>query len=96
MADKIFVFFCHICKQSFPITVSAGQGIKEAGAKFRKEGHSDEKVPALAPNMGRRHQRYDKAIVRHEGKVLAKLEVQRLEAERRGMKDKSEVEAEVS
>ena len=75
-----FTIFCYVCKK--PITVKA-EDEKQATSIFRKEGHSDDKVPALAPNLGRKSRRFDKAIAGHNARILAAKERQRKESEER-------------
>lgn len=53
--------FCFTCKRH---VVVVAEGRNEALARFRASGHSDRKVAALAPNVGRVSQRYQRAIAR--------------------------------
>ena len=73
---KSFAIFCYVCKERHTYR---GETEKEALAQFRRDGHNDEKVPALAPNVGRKSRRYERVIARHNAKVLAEKERQRRE-----------------
>ena len=74
-----FSIFCYTCKK--PIKVRA-EDEKQATGIFRKLGHSDDKVPALAPNLGRKHRRFDRAIAGHLRKQEAAREARRRQAEK--------------
>lgn len=63
-----FRLFCYDCKQVIDVRAADE---KQAKARFKQSGHSDDKVPALAPDFGRRSRRYDKAIAKYQAKLAA-------------------------
>lgn len=60
-----FEMFCYTCKEKVEIRAADK---KAAQARFGQAGHSEVKVPALAPNFGRSSRRYERAIEAHRRK----------------------------
>lgn len=56
-----FVVFCYLCKKH--IEVSAGDK-NQATKTFLRLGHTDTKVPFLAPDQGRTSKRYESAVAK--------------------------------
>lgn len=55
-------FFCYVCKRHVSFD---DESEKYARLRFQASGHSSDRVPALAPNLGRTSRRYQREIARH-------------------------------